>query len=111
MARKLRAETAVQMIGVRALQVARFRSRLDRLPTSSDVYDFSAERDQLRQRIAALEAGEDVQLQTWELADELLPMVGLRSRFDRSAPRVFRIAGDSVVPDQYERVGAHGSDE
>ena len=105
MARKMRAETAVQVIGVRALQSAAFQLRLDRLPASSDIYDFTGERDHLRQRIAALDAGEDVQLQAWELADEILPVVGLRSRFSHSGPKCFRIIGDQLVPEDYRNVG------
>jgi hypothetical protein len=107
MARRMRAETAIAVRGVRALQVAALQSRLARLPESvPGVYDFRGERDQLRERIAALEASEDVQVQTWELAPELLPVVGVRSRFDQSGPRVFRISGDEVVPDEYRKAAS-----
>lgn len=105
MARRMKPETAVAVVGIRGLQIAKFRSRLDRLPVSTDVYDFSREREQLRERIAQLEAGEDVHLQASELARELLPAVGLKSEFDRSGPRRFCIVGNELVPEDYERVG------
>ena len=110
MARRMKPETAVAVVGVRGLQIAKFRSRLDRLPTSSGVYDFSRERDQIEQRIVELEAGEDVHVQAWELALELLRAVGLKSGFDRSGPRCFCIVGDELVPEDYERVGAAPAD-
>ena len=103
MARKLKPATAVAVVGVRALQAAKFRRQLDKLPVSSEIYDFSRERDQLWERIAQLEAGEDVHVQASELARELLPAVGLKSGFDRSGPRCFRIVGDGLVPEDYER--------
>ena len=54
--------------------MAALQSRLARLPESvPGVYDFRGERDQLRERIAALEASEDVQVQTWELAPSFYP--------------------------------------
>ena len=103
MARLMRAAAAVAVVGVRGLQIAKFRSRLDRLPLATDVYDFSAERDRLRSRIAQLEAGEDVLLQAWELARELLPAVGLKSGSDRSGPKCFRIVGDELMPEDTRR--------
>ena len=103
MARRMRAETAVAVVGIRALQLAAFQRRLDGLPESSEVYNFGAERDQLEQRIAQLEAGEAVHLQAWELASELVVVAGLKSRFDQSAPKCWRIAGDELIPEDYER--------
>ena len=94
------------VVGVRALQSAKFEARLDRLPTASDIYDFSRERDDLSWRIAQLQAGEDVHVQAWELARELLPAVGLKSGFDRSGPQCFRIVGDKLVPEDYEKVSS-----
>ncbi len=106
MARKLKPETAVAVVGVRALQAAKFRSQLEKLPVSSEVYDFSRERNLLLERIAQLEAGGDVYVRASELAPELLPAVGLRSGFDRSGPRCFRIVGDKLVPEDYEKVSS-----
>jgi hypothetical protein len=54
------------------------------------------------------EAGEDVHVQASELARELLPAVGLKSGFDRSGPRCFRIVGEGLVPEDYERVSSDG---
>ena len=102
MARKLKPETAV--VGVRALQAAKFRSQLDKLPVSSEIYDFSRERSGLLERIAQLEAGEDVHVQASELATELLPTPGLKSGFDRFGSKCFRIVGDELRPVDYEKV-------
>ena len=99
MARRMKPETAVSILGVRGLQIAKFQARLNRLPTSTEVYDFSRERDQLLHRIAQLEAGDDVYLQAWELADELLPAVGMKSRWSRGGPRSFRVVGDELLPE------------
>ena len=104
MARRMKPETAVALVGVRALQAAKFRSRLDKLPVETDVYDFRVERDHLLERIGQLEAGADVHVQAWELAAELLPVVGLKSRFESSGPKCFRITGDQIVPEDYERI-------
>jgi len=87
----------VAITGVRGLQIAAFRARLDRLPVATDVYDFSRERDDLQHRIAQLEAGRAVHVQAWELAHELLPQVGLKSGFDRSGPRCFCIEGEDLI--------------
>ncbi|MCQ4364555.1 hypothetical protein KQR54_26100 [Mycobacterium gordonae] len=100
MARRVRPAAAAAVEGLRALQVAKFRARLDRLPRVCDVYDFDAERGQLQQRIAALEVGEVVHVQAWELAPELVATAGLRSGFDRSGPSCFRIEDDELVPDR-----------
>lgn len=105
MARRIKPETALAIAGVRGLQVAQFRRRLDKLPAEpNDVYDFSRERDNLDRRIAGLEAGEDVSVAAWELAAELLPTAGLTSRRDRSGPKCFRFVGDALMPEEYERV-------
>ena len=106
MARRMRPETAVAVKGARALQAAAFRARLERLPVSTDVYDFSHERDDLEHRIAQLDAGRAVYIQAWELAAELVASAGLRSRWDRSGPRCFRIEGDELIPEDYERVSS-----
>ena len=45
-------------------------------------------------------------LQAWELADELVAVAGLRSRFDQSGPKCFRIDGDELVPEDYERLSS-----
>ena len=89
---------------MRALQSARFQDRLERLPRSSDVWSFDGERTRLVERIAALEIGDDICLQAWELADELVAVVGLKPRFDQCGPRCFRITGDELVPEEYEKV-------
>lgn len=112
MARRMRPETAVAVHGIRGLQAACFRARLDRLiGADSVVYDFSAERDQLARRIAALEVGEAVSLQAWELAGELVAVAGLKSRFDQSGPKCFRIEGDALMPEHYERIVPNGATE
>lgn len=99
MARRIRPETAIQVVGVRGVQAAKFRADLEKLPTVTDIYDFGPQRALLEKRIAALVAGEDVELQASELADELLSVAGLRSRFDRgSGVRIFRIEDDRLVP-------------
>ena len=96
---------AVAVEGLRALQITKFRSRLERLPESSggDWYDHGPERRRVLARIAELEAGEVVHLQNWELADELVVVAGLRSRWDRSGARCFRIEGDELIPEDYEK--------
>ncbi len=99
MARRIRAETALKISGVRKLQAKKLRAEAAKLPTSIEVYDFRRQRDYLLGKIEALEAGEDVRLQGFELADELLEVAGLRNRFDRFAPRLWRITGDELVPD------------
>jgi hypothetical protein len=106
-ARRIKPETAVAIAGVRGLQVAEFRRRLDKLPAEpTDVYDFSRERDNLSERITGLEAGADVHVGAWELAAELLPTVGLKSKWERSGPKCFRIVGDEVMPEDYERLSS-----
>jgi hypothetical protein len=98
MARRIKPETAIAITGVRGLQIAEFYRRLDKLPAEpTDVYDFSRERDQVLARIGELEAGDDVHVGAWELAAELRPMVGLKSRFERSGPKSFRIVGNELV--------------
>jgi hypothetical protein len=72
---------------------------------SSGIYDYSGHRSFLRQQIARLEAGEDVYVQAWELADELAAVAGLKSRRDQAGPKCFRITGDRLVPEEYERIG------
>ena len=99
MARRIRAETALKISGVRKLQVAKFRADIAKLPTSTEIYDFSLQRDRLLGKIEALEAGKDVRLQGFQLADELLEVAGMRHRFDRFAPKLWRITGDELVPD------------
>ena len=104
-ARRKQRPPAVAMEGIRGLQVAKFRSRLARLPESFDgVYDHGPERRRVLARIAELEAVDVVHLQAWELADELVPLAGLRHRFDQSGPKCFRIVGDELIPEDYERV-------
>ena len=49
-------------------------------------------------------------LQAWELARELLPAVGLKSGFDRSGPKCFRIVGDELMPEDYEKVSTSPPD-
>lgn len=104
MARRIRPETAVQVVGVRGVQAAKFRADLEKLPTVTDIYDFGPQRALLEKRIAVLVAGEDVDVQAGELADELVAVVGLKSRFDMSGPRCFRTTGDSLEPVDYERI-------
>lgn len=90
--------------GIRKLQAAQFRAQLERLPVSTTgVYDFRGHRTLLLQRISELEAGEAVHLQRHELADELVQIAGLRSRWDSSGPKCFRIEGDGLFPEDYER--------
>jgi hypothetical protein len=107
-ARRKQRPPAVAVEGIRGLQVAKFRSQLDRLPetfdAADDVYDHRPERRRVLARIAELEAGEVVHLQAWELAQELVPVAGLRSRWDRSGPKCFRIEGDQLIPEDYERL-------
>lgn len=79
------------------MQAAKFRADLEKLPTVTDVYDFGPQRALLEKKIAALVAGEDVELRAGELADELLSVAGLRSRFDRSGVTSFRITRDRLV--------------
>ena len=104
MARRIRPETAVQVVGVRGVQAAKFRADLEKLPTVADIYDFGPQRVFLEQQITRLEDGADVHVQAAHLADELLPMAGLKSRFDRSGARCWRITGDGMVPDEYHRL-------
>ncbi|MGP4058889.1 hypothetical protein ACTWP6_29430 [Mycobacterium sp. 4D054] len=80
------------------MQVAKFRADLEKLPTVTDIYDFGLQRALLEMKIAALQAGEAVEVQAVELADELLSKAGLRSRFDRTGMRLFRIEDDRLVP-------------
>jgi hypothetical protein len=94
MARRIGAQP-IEVAGVRGAVIAKFQRRIDRLPESSEVYDFTAERDQLLARIAGLEAGEDVEVQGWEIPRELRPASG----------KVFRLTGDQLVPQDYEKVG------
>jgi hypothetical protein len=104
-ARRKQRPPTVAVEGIRGLQVAKFRSRLARLPESFDgVYDHGPERRRVLARIAELEADDVVHLQAWELADELVPLAGLRSRFDQSGPKCFRIEGDDLIPEDYERL-------
>jgi hypothetical protein len=104
-ARQKRGAT-VAVDDIRALQVAKFQARLARLPGSTDVYDFdrSGERALLQRRIAQLEVGEVVHLQTWELADELKAVVWARWRRTLGTPKCFRIEGNELIPEDYERV-------
>jgi hypothetical protein len=105
---RMRPETAVAVRGIRGLQIAKFRSRLERLPEAGfdGVYDHSPERRRVVDRIAGLESGDDVYLQAWELADELLPVAGLKSRWDPSGPKCFRMSGDRLVPEEHQKTGA-----
>jgi hypothetical protein len=107
-ARRKQRPPAVAVEGIRGLQVAKFRARLDGLPetfdSANDVYDHRPERRQILARIEMLEAGEVVHVQAWELADELGAVAGLRSRWDRSGPKCFRIECDELVPEDYERL-------
>lgn len=98
MARRIRAETAVAIAGVRGVQAAKLRADLLKLQGSdTDVYDFSAERGRVKSLLAAVEAGEAVYLRSTELASELLAVAGLRSRFDRSC-RCFQLVGEQLIP-------------
>jgi hypothetical protein len=104
-ARRKQRPPAVAVEGIRGLQIAKFRSRLERLPESFDgVYDHGSERRRVLDRIAGLEAGEVVHLQAWELAEELVPLAGLKSRFDNSGSKCFRIEGDQLIAEDYERI-------
>jgi hypothetical protein len=104
-ARRKQRPLAVAVAGIRGLQIVKFRSRLERLPESFDgVYDHGPERRRILDRIGELEGGEVVHLQAWELADELVAVAGLRSRWDQSGPKCFRIAGDELIPEEYERL-------
>ena len=92
-------------VGARALQVAHFRERMDKLPRSAEIYNFEPERKQLKRRIDALRAGQAVCVQAWELADALVPLTGLESRWDQSGPRVFMLTEkDELKPYDYERL-------
>jgi hypothetical protein len=106
----MRTETAVVVGGIWGLQIAKFLSRLERQPESSfdGSYGYGPERRRIMARIAELEAGEDVHVQAWELADELVAVVGLRSRWDQSGPKCLRISGDELIPEDYEKV-SYGS--
>lgn len=99
MAKRIRPETAIRVAGVRGVQAAKFRADLEKLPTHTDVYDFGLQRAVLEEKIAALQAGAVVHLQGYELAGELLSVSGLRSRFDLSGPRCFRIVNDELMPE------------
>ena len=69
MARRKQRPPAVVVEGIRPLQIAKFRTRLKRLPESfNGVWDHGPERRQILDRIAELETGEVVHLQAWELA-------------------------------------------
>lgn len=99
-------DAAVSVSGMRGFQAAKFRAQLEKLPAAAtDVYDFHGHRMMLERRLADLEAGRVVHLQRHELADELLAVAGLRSRWDQSGSKCWRIEGDQLVPEDYERVG------
>jgi len=76
-----------------SLLAAKFRVDLDKLPAATEVYDFSRQRAMLTEQIERLEAGADVSVPAWELADELLRVAGIKGRFDSSGPRCWRISG------------------
>lgn len=45
----------------------------------------------------------DVHLRATDLADELLPEAGLRSRFDRDGPKCFRIVREELIAEDLQR--------
>lgn len=104
MARARRAESAKRTQRLRAELVAALRAQLDKLPADSEIMNFGPKRELLAARIAELEAGVDGgQFQTYELPAAALAAVGLRSRFDPEAPKLWRLVDNRLVPDEPDR--------
>jgi hypothetical protein len=86
---------------------ARCRDLIDRLShsTESELYNFSAERSRLRDRLIDIETGRDVTVYRHEIPHEWQP-----PREDGRI--VFTLRGDRLIEAQFERVRvpAHGDE-
>jgi hypothetical protein len=87
------------VVGLREHLAQRCRDLIARLtkPTECDVYDFSAERSRLRDRLINIETGQDVLVYLHEIPTEMQP-----PRADDDDRIVFTLTGDRLVSPQYE---------
>ncbi len=100
MARRRRPTAATVVAeGIRGFQAARFQARLDGLSPARPTFD--RERARLQERICQLEAGAVVHVEAWELAEELVAVAGLRSRWDVAPRACFRIEGDGLIAEDW----------
>ena len=75
MARKV-AVVEADTPSLRGHLIDKCRRDIERLPTESEIYDFSAERDRLLDRLAGLQAGRPVEVHRLEIPAEILPPRG-----------------------------------
>ena len=88
-----------RVAGLRDHLAARCRDLIDRLShsTETELYNFSAERDRLRDRLVDIETGRAVLVYRHEIPTEMQP-----PREDGRI--VFTLRGDRLVAAEYERV-------
>lgn len=94
MARRI-AEVVAEDGSLRAHLIARCKADLAKLPEASEVYDFSAQRDRLLDRLAALRAGRTVEVHRLEIPAETRP--------PRGGPLLYRLVGNRLEVAPYER--------
>jgi hypothetical protein len=94
-ARRIETDT---VIGLRDHLAARCREMIDELSRlTTDIYDFSAARDRLRDRLIDIETNRDILVYRFEIPADMQP-----PRED--GQHVYTFRGDRLLPAEYERV-------